>query len=139
MQKLALFIVALVLVLHATSPAKAVMQFQNEFMKLYKVDKDAPEQTEFSKQVLEAKCFCCHQGRKSKKNRNPYGTELAKLLDRKTDAKNPEKIIEALEKVAKMHTDPKDDKSPTYGDLIKEGKLPGGPLEEAKKEPEPKE
>ena len=61
------------------------------------------------------------------------------LLDRKKDAKNPEKIIEALEKVAAMHSVEGDDTSPTYGELIKAGKLPGGPLEECKKEPETSE
>lgn len=117
------------------APALAIKQFSDEFLKLYKVDSKAEEKSEFAKAVLEAKCFTCHQGRKSKKNRNAYGAELAKLLDRKKDAKNPEKIVEALEKVAKMHTDPDDEKSPTYGDLIKAGKLPGGPLKDAKEEP----
>ena len=44
-------------------------------------------------------------------------------------------IKKALAKVAEMHSDPKDDKSPTYGELIKASKLPGGDLEESKKEP----
>jgi hypothetical protein len=44
--------------------------------------------------------------------------------------KDNKKIEEALDKVAAAHVDANDDKSPTYGDLIKAGKLPGG---EAKK------
>jgi hypothetical protein len=61
------------------------------------------------------------------------------MLDKKEDKDNEEKIVEALDKVAKMHVDPKDDKSPTYGDLIAKGTLPGGTLEEAKKEPKEEE
>lgn len=115
--------------------ALAIKQFSDEFMKLYKVDKSAADKSDFAEAVLDAKCYTCHQGKK-KKDRNPYGMELAVLLDKKKDAKNPKKIIEALEKVAKVHVDPKDEKSPTYGDLIKAGKLPGGSVEECKKKPE---
>lgn len=116
-------------------PALAIKQFSDEFMKLYDVDSKAENKSDFAKAVLEAKCYTCHQGKKSKKNRNRYGAELAKLLDKKKDAKNPEKIAEALGKVAKMHVVAKDEKSPTYGELIKAGKLPGGPLKEVKEEP----
>ena len=65
------------------------------------------------------KCNICHEG-KSKKDKNAYGKLLDKLLDRKKDAKNPEKIRQALAAV-------ESEKSPsgeTYGELIKEGKLP---------------
>jgi len=115
-------------------PAQAIKQFSVEFMKLYDVDKESEQKSDFAKTVLKAKCYVCHQGKK-KKHHNRYGAELVKLLDKKKDKKNPRKIIEALEKVAKMHTDVKDKKSPTYGDLIKASKLPGGPLAEVKKEP----
>ncbi|MCH2115073.1 MAG: hypothetical protein MK171_09220 [Pirellulales bacterium] len=115
-------------------PALAVKQFQNEFYRMYGIDRDQEVKSEFAETILKAKCYVCHQGKK-KKNRNPYGEELGKLLDRKKDAKKPEKIAAALEKVAELHTSPEDKESPTYGDLIKAGKLPGGSLEDAKKEP----
>ncbi len=118
-----------------SQPALAIKQFSDEFMKLYKVDKSADVQTELTKKVLEAKCFTCHQGKK-KKDRNLYGMHLSVLLDKKKDAKNPKKIVEALEKVSKMYSDPKDKESPTFGELIKAGKLPGGTLEDCKKKPE---
>jgi len=131
-QKLVLtFVIGAFAIGGLAQPAQAIKQFSVEFMKLYKVDKKDEDPSDFVKAVLEAKCYTCHQGKK-KKNRNPYGAELSKLLDNK---KNPKKIIEALEKVAKMHTIAKDEKSPTYGDLIKAGKLPGGPLAEVKQEP----
>jgi len=118
-----------------TRPALGVLQFQKEFLRLYNIDRKQEKKSDYAKAVLKAKCFVCHQGKKTKKNHNPYGNELKKLLDAKKDKKNPEKIAAAIEKVAELHTDPKDKKSPTYGELIKAGKLPGGPLEEAKKEP----
>ncbi len=79
-----------------------------------------------AKAVGEAKCNVCHHG-KDKKIRNAYGAELSKLLDKKADGKNTKKVLEALEKVAKMKCDPKDDKSPTFGELIGQGKLPVEP------------
>lgn len=134
-----LILPTLILGIGLAKPCFAVLQFQKEFYEIYNIDKKAEEKTDFAKAVLEAKCYLCHQGKKSKKNRNCYGQEMSKLLDAKKDKKDKEKIAAAIQKVAKLHTDPKDEKSPTYGDLIKAGKLPCGPLEEAKKEPEPKE
>jgi len=112
--------------------ATAIPQFQRQFLKLYVGDN---RDSEFAEQVKRAKCWVCHQGKK-RTNHNPYGIHLVDLLDKKEDMKKPEKIIAALEKVAKLHSDPNDPESPTYEELIKAGKLPGGSLEEAKKEPE---
>lgn len=116
-----------------TQPALAVLQFQKEFVKLYVGD---DKESDWALQVKAAKCFICHQG-KSRKHHNSYGQHLVPLLDRKKDAKNPEKIIEALKKVAAIHSVEGDNSSPTFGELIKSGTLPGGSLEECKKEPEP--
>ena len=55
------------------------------------------------------------------------------------DAKDEEKIAAALEKVGKMPSDPENKESPTYAELIADGKLPGGTLEEVKKEPKGEE
>lgn len=114
--------------------ASAIVAFKREFQKLY-ITPDTDE--EFAKLVKSNKtgCFACHQG-KNRKNHNPYGEELEKLLDKKTDIKDTKKVIASLRKVEKLHVDPDDEKSPTYGDLIKENKLPGGPLDEVMKEPE---
>jgi hypothetical protein len=81
-----------------------------------------PDEKAFAAAVKDAKCAVCHEG-ESKKNRNAYGKELAKLFVPPNE-KDPAKIDEALDKVAEMHVDPKDPKSPTFGDLIKAGKLP---------------
>ena len=139
MQRGLMTILAGLLFTCATTPsARAVIQFQKEFFRLYNIDKDQEDKSEFAQAALKAKCYICHQGKK-KKNHNPYGEELHKLLDKKEDAKNPEKIVAALEQVAQLRTDPCNPQSPTFGDLIQAGKLPGGTLEEAKKEPEVEE
>jgi hypothetical protein len=118
-------------------PAAGVQQFYDAFVATY--IKDHPNK-EFAEHVTkDAKCLVCHQGTKSKKNRNVFGNEVDKLLDRKTDAKDQEKIVAAFKKALDMHTDPKNDKSETYADRVKAGKLPGGTLDDLKKEPEKKE
>jgi len=111
--------------------AGAIDAFKKEFEKTYvKKDSSEPADRAFAEVVKDAKCLVCHgknaAGKDDKKVRNAYGKALDKLLDKKADAKNPEKIQEALEKVAKEKVDDKKPDSPTFGDLIKAGKLPGG-------------
>ena len=114
--------------------AEAIVHFKKGFEKLY-ITPDTDE--EYAKLIKSNKtgCLVCHQG-KTRKHHNPYGVHLVELLDKKKDAKDKEKIAAALKKVEKLHSDPEDDKSPTYGELIRANKLPGGPLEELQKEPE---
>ena len=110
----------------------AIKPFEKQFWALY-VDKN--DNKDFVTLVKkQAKCFVCHdavklddKGKLSKKFRNAYGQQLDKLLDKKTDKKNIEKIRKAMDQVAKMKADPKatkDSKGPTFGDRIKQGKLP---------------
>ncbi|MDA1039356.1 MAG: hypothetical protein O3A37_03570 [Planctomycetota bacterium] len=101
--------------------AFAIKQFADEFKAVYVKD-GSP----LAAEVEKAKCNVCHVG-KSKKDRNAYGQALAELLDKKEDKENKEKIRQALETVASMPSAGAG--SPTFGDLIKEGKLPGGPVE----------
>lgn len=121
-------------------PAAAIPQFQKEFEELYVSEpgegSDAPLAMLFKEKKKSMRCLCCHQGKKSKKNRNAYGMKLSELLDKKKDKKNKEKIIAALKEVEALPSDPEDKDSPTFGDLIEEGKLPGGTLEDLQKEPE---
>lgn len=106
--------------------AQAIPPFKKEFdAKYVKKDSSDPNEKALAEAVERVKCNVCHKG-KDKKMRNGYGEELAQLLDKKADAKNPEKIQQALDKVADMKSDPNNANSPTFGDLIKEGKLPGG-------------
>lgn len=103
--------------------AFAIKQFADEFKEVY-----VKEGTPLAAEVETAKCNVCHKG-KSKKDRNAYGEALAKLLDKKEDKANKEKIRQALETVAKESSDPSKPDAPTFGELIAEGKLPGGPVE----------
>jgi cytochrome c2 len=107
--------------------AKADNAFKDQFIAAYvKADSSDGKDKAFAAAVEKAKCAICHEG-KSKKNRNSYGKALAELLSRKTDTENKEKIQAALKKVEAKRSDPKSDKSPTFGELIKAGKLPADP------------
>lgn len=113
-------VVAIGLALVAGSTAReafAIKQFSDEFKALY-----VKEGTPLATAVEAAKCNVCHAG-KSKKERNAYGEALAGLLDKKEDKDNKEKIVKALEEVAKM---PSKEAGKTFGDLIAAGQLPGG-------------
>ncbi|MFM8953502.1 MAG: hypothetical protein ACKOOF_10650 [Planctomycetaceae bacterium] len=119
-------VVGVVLAVAAGSSAReafAIKQFFDEFKTVYVKDG-----TPLAAAVETAKCNVCHLG-KSKKDRNAYGNALAEKLDKKEDAKNVEKIRKALEDVEALPSDPAKADSPTFGALIKEGKLPGGNAE----------
>ena len=74
--------------------------------------------------VKKAKCNVCHVGKK-KKDHNIYGKALSELLTKK-DRKDKEKLAAALETVDAMKSNPDDASSPTFGELIAQGKLPAG-------------
>jgi hypothetical protein len=119
-------VVGIVLAVATGSSAReayAIKQFFDEFKTVYVKDG-----TPLAAAVETAKCNVCHVG-KSKKDRNAYGNALAEKLDKKEDAKNVEKIRKALEDVEALPSDPAKADSPTFGALIKEGKLPGGNAE----------
>jgi hypothetical protein len=112
-----------VVVVGASSrPAFAIKEFFDEFKAVYvKPDSSDANDKALVAEVETAKCNVCHVG-SSKKERNSYGNALADLLDKKEDKKNPEKIRQALDTVAAM---PSADGAPTFGELLKQGKLPG--------------
>ncbi len=108
------------------APGYGIDAFKKEFdAKYVKKDPASDAEKALAVSVNKVKCNVCHVG-KNKKARNEYGKALDHLLDRKADAKNKAKIQAALDEVANMKSDPKDDKSPTFGELIEQGKLPGG-------------
>lgn len=112
-----------VVVVGASSrPAFAIKEFFDEFKAVYvKPDSADANDKALVAEVETAKCNVCHVG-SSKKERNSYGNALADLLDKKEDKKNPEKIRQALDTVAAM---PSADGALTFGELLKQGKLPG--------------
>jgi uncharacterized lipoprotein NlpE involved in copper resistance len=116
--------VALSLIVLSNDQAQAIPAFKTEFDNMYvKKDSTDPKEKTFAEACEQAKCNICHVG-KNKKEKNDYGKALDELLDKKADAKNPDKIKEALKTVEGQHSKPGDDTSPTFGDLLKEGKLP---------------
>lgn len=127
-------------VLVCIQPAEAIDPFWKQFQARYvKAEPKTDEEKAFAeaasdKNMDTGKCWICHVKGKSKKVRNNYGQELAKLLDKKKftagrlkrEKEATEKEIqEAFDKVAKLHIDPADDKSELYGDRIAAGKVPG--------------
>ncbi len=106
-----------------TRTALAVNDFKKEFEAKYvKKEPGTDAEKNLLAAVNKAKCNVCHVG-KSKKERNDYGQALHTLLTKK-DAKDTAKIQDALDKVAGMKSKADDANSPTYGELIQQGKLP---------------
>ena len=104
--------------------AKADPAFRKEFEVRY-VQKDSsdPMDQAFAEKVKKVKCNVCHIG-KNRKNRNAYGTELSKLLDRKKDRRNKAKIQQALQTVGAMKVNADEENSPTFNELFAQGELP---------------
>jgi hypothetical protein len=110
--------------------AHALTQFRVAFKKKY-VDNGASElQAAFKK----ASCNTCHLKGVNKDDRNPYGEELAKLVEgsanqRMKDAgsKKKEVLDKILEELDKAFSEVANKKSPTgetYGERIGAGQLP---------------
>ena len=71
-----------------TPSALAIKPFKDAFEAKYvKTDDKNPAAMAFAAACKEAKCTICHVGG-NKKNRNPYGQQLAKLLHKETDKDN---------------------------------------------------
>lgn len=113
-----MLVIAICAFAYGVQSASAIPPFGVAFGKKYV---EGNTNAEFVEAVKAAKCGLCHVGT-DKKERNSYGAALAELLDKKEDAKNEEKINAALDTVAGMKPEGSEK---TYGDLIKDGKLPG--------------
>jgi hypothetical protein len=111
--------------------AHARKQYSDEFVKTYITDSPStPAQKAIEADVKAVKCGVCHvgPGGSKKKERNAYGAALQKQLEK--NEKDTGKIKAGLEAIAKDSSNPADAKAPTFGDLLKEGKLPA-PAEKA--------
>lgn len=116
----------------AVGEARAHSQFQKGFYDFY--TKGPGVDSDFRKLARKAKCLICHQGKEDRTNYNRYGLAMLDYLTEE-DKKDKAKIKAALKTVADLPSDGPD--SPTFGELIAEGVLPGGTLEDCKKEPPP--
>lgn len=117
--------------------ASARTNYEKAFRKKYIGEEKSKEEKSLAEETKRVgKCFVCHDPRKdddgkaSKKNRNPYGQELAKLLT-KDDQKDEDKILKMIEKVENLKA--KDAKK-TFGEIIKAGKMPFEYPEEKKED-----
>lgn len=126
----------------AVPGAQATAPFHKRFEEKYVIENG---NADFVAAIAEMKCNVCHVPDKPKKQRNAYGNALADLIPgnaqmrlnqaRKAgkeqlaaeEAKLLKELDEAFKKVETLPSDPTNDKSATFGELIKEGKLPGGP------------
>ena len=125
LRSIGMAVVAVSLVCLVDSPANAMKPFREEFVAKYvKPDSTDAKEKAFAEAVQTAKCSVCHEG-KTKNVRNVYGRALNKFIG-EDSAKNKEKIRAAFDKVAQLKSNPDDPNSPTFGDLIQAGKLPGG-------------
>jgi len=107
----------------STREAFARKQYMDEFKAMYaKADGSAAEKA-LAAEVETAKCNVCHVG-SVKKDRNAYGNALSERLDK--NDKDAAKIKKVLGEVAALSSDPAKAGAPTFGALIKEGKLPAG-------------
>lgn len=106
--------------------AHARPQYRAEFAKKYENLKEL---------IDEKKCFVCHPKADDKKVNNDYGDALKKALGAK-NVKDKKQLEEALVKIesekSKMPKEPGGKEMKTFGELIKEGKLPGTNEEEKK-------
>ena len=106
--------VAIALVTVGVDSAQARLNYWKSFEKQY------PEVKKENKLKGKSRCTVCHYG-KSKKKRNDYGVSLTKHLGKKK-IKDKDKIKEAFKKAEK---DKSATKGKTFGDLLKDKKLPG--------------
>jgi hypothetical protein len=148
MNLLRVSILAVVVVAHLVAKipsAQAIPPFSKEWEAKYVKADSADEKDKafaaLTTNMKTGKCNVCHAAGQEKKVRNAYGKQLSMLLKKdnfkaerlKEEAdKCKAEIIAALDAVAAMKSG--DDKSPTFGELIAMGKLPGGdpPAEVAK-------
>lgn len=128
---------------HALPPFKPV--FQEKYVK--------PE-TPIEAAFKTGSCAMCHVKGGKRVPQNPYGEELNKLIpgnakerleaakklgdaqEEAEEAKLIEELQAAFSKVEKLHTDPKDPNSPTWGDRLQDH-LP--PIDPEKNKPQTEE
>ncbi len=111
----------------SAQPAGAVKPFLAQFKTLY-VNPKTTDHTMliFNAAVEKKDCTICHLP-KPKKGFNSYGARLSKLLT-KHDEQSAQAIRAAMKKVEGMKSNPDDPNSPTFGERLRQGKLPVGEI-----------
>ena len=130
------FAVALALVVTSlmSSPARAIPPMVAEFKAKYVAQEPASDQDKaFAEMVTEAKCNVCHVADEKKTERNRFGVELSKLIDKdqvkagleNTPEETKKELGAAFDKVAALPYQSGQENSPTFGQVISLGRLPG--------------
>lgn len=107
--------------------AHARSDYYKAFAEKYVGDEKTEVQKKLALEVKRVKkCNVCHDprpddsGKASKKNRNPYGQQLAKHLTEK-DKKDKEKALKVL---VKIEGEKAKDAKKSFGDILKAGQVP---------------
>ena len=116
--------------------ANAIAPFKKAFQKKYV---DPSDNESFQDAFKKASCNSCHVKGEKKTVRNSYGDELAKLIDGDANARikaagkeggsaarksETEKVLQELEKAFDEVAKKKNKNGETYGEQLKQGKLP---------------
>lgn len=124
-------VVATLVGLLSAAEAPAYSEFKSVFLKHYKRSLDK----KLYRTARKAGCLVCHQGEDNDhKYNNAYGEAMAVHVGEE-DKKDKKKAIAALEAIADDPSDPSDPDSPTFAELMADGQLPGGSIEDCKKPP----
>lgn len=128
MKRVAMFACGLVATACMASPALALPVFKSAFEEYYNLKEPQTDaEKSLAAAVGEAKCNTCHKG-KSKKERNAYGDELHKYLEKDNFKKErvtaePAKVKEEIEAALKKAEEGAAAGGKTFGELLKAGQL----------------
>ena len=125
-RRILIVLTALVVGAWTAAPAPAIEEFYNEFKAKYSKPKSKNrKELALSHAIEQAKCTICHPN-DDKHKLTSYGTSVALLIN-KFDKGKKQKIQETFDKVANKNSDSYDRNSITFGEQIKQGKIPEGP------------
>lgn len=118
-----------ILLFTMTDQAEARSKYKKAFEKEYVKAKDAHPDFVKAAKAKTGKCWVCHVNMKDlgedglgKHVRNNFGKALSEHIEK--NEKDADKILEAIKKTITEKSNSDDDKSPTFEELIKSGKLP---------------
>ena len=126
-REIAVAVAAVLGIAAVVSPAYAIKPFYLELRAKY-VKPKSTEQNDVALMLAfeQSGCTICHPG-DDKHKLTRYGGQVAWRIN-KFDKGNKKKIQEAFDEVGALRSDPYEPKSPTYGELFRQGKLPPGPV-----------
>ncbi len=135
---------SIIILLSLNQKAIAISAFKKEFFNMYvKKDSSEPKEKEFAEaaNAKTGKCYICHinvkdldeKGLKKKSVKNNYGKAISEFITKdafdklkKEDKERAYALVrQALMQVGAFKSNPMSTVSPTFDELISDGKLPG--------------